>query len=79
MELKRGGVMNLIYIGRKFYSESSTIMSSIYDIEGRRQDWGSVERSLERGEEIHIRQASRIEMEHYEKELEKIKKERKSK
>ena len=58
--------MNLIYIGDDFYTESGTMMSSIYKIEKSgslsRSDWGFVQIALEKGEEIHIRQATDSEM-----------------
>jgi len=50
--------MKLFYIGRDFYLKSSTMMSSIYEENGGRSDWGKVEMALERGEEVHIRQAT---------------------
>jgi hypothetical protein len=30
--------MDLIFIGNHFYAESKTIMSSLYDTQGKRQD-----------------------------------------
>jgi hypothetical protein len=58
--------MELIYIGERFYRDSQTMMSSIYDIEGGRQDWGKVQIALQRGESVHIRPATPGEMTHYE-------------
>ena len=57
--------MELIFIGNHFYLESGTMMSSIYDIEGRRQDWGFVQRALRSGESVHIRPASTTELKPY--------------
>ena len=68
--------MELIYIGDDFYHESGTIMSSIYDIHGYRQDWGKVQCALRDGESVHIRPATPQEREPYLKHLEKIKAER---
>jgi len=57
--------MELIYIGENFYRKSSTIMSSIYDVEGFRQDWGKVQIALQNGQSVHIRPATKKEMEIY--------------
>lgn len=54
--------MELIYIGDKFYSGSGTAMSSIYDMNGRRQDWGFVQVALKNGESVHIRPATPAEL-----------------
>ena len=62
--------MELIYIGKKFYSKSGIIMSSLYDIEGNRQDWGFVQVALEDGKSVHIRPAMPSELEFYQKKLE---------
>jgi len=61
--------MELIFIGQKFYSESGSMMSSIYDIGGRRQDWGKVQIALSNGESVHIRPATQKELAYYEAEL----------
>lgn len=54
--------MNLVYIGDKFYGESGSVMSPIYEVtkDGifERSDWGFVQVALRNGEEIHIRQAT---------------------
>ncbi len=57
--------MELIYIGERFYSKSGTIMSSIYDIFGIRQDWGKVQLALKNGESVNIRPATEKELEQY--------------
>ena len=51
--------MKLIYIGRKYYLESGTSMSSIYH-EGtwERSDWGFVQVALDQGENVEIRPAT---------------------
>jgi hypothetical protein len=59
----------LIYLGHRFYSESKTMMSSVYTEDGYRYDWGFMQRDLENGEEVHIRQADPSERAHYEKAL----------
>ncbi|HUU90512.1 MAG TPA: hypothetical protein VM238_04800 [Phycisphaerae bacterium] len=57
--------MNLIYIGEHFYLDSGTAMSSIYTEDGQRMDWGFVQIELERGEDVHIRQATADERKPY--------------
>lgn len=59
-------MIKLVFIGEDFYWKSKTIMSSIYTEDGRRYDWGFVTIALKEGEEIHIRQANRVEKKHYE-------------
>lgn len=57
--------MNLIFIGEKFYQESGTMMSPIYqEVDGKlyRSDWGFVQCALENGQEVHIRPATEAEM-----------------
>ena len=55
--------MKLIYIGRKYYHESSTHMSSIYH-EGtwERSDWGFVQIALDQGDNVEIRPATEQEI-----------------
>lgn len=59
----------IIYIGKKFYFESGTMMSSVYTEGGLRYDWGLLQLDLEAGETITIRQASHAEREYYEGKL----------
>jgi hypothetical protein len=61
--------MNLIWIGDHFYRESSTVMSSIYEVDGTRSDWGKIQLALINGEEVHIRQATKKERDRYEAQL----------
>ena len=68
--------MNLIYIGDKFYRESQTMMASLYTENGKRYDWGFVGRALENGEEIHIRQANKTEIDYYNKKLKELREKR---
>jgi len=63
----------LIFIGDKFYNESSTIMSSIYTIDGRRSDWGFVQVTLSQGESVYIRPATKVELAPYIEKLNHIK------
>jgi hypothetical protein len=65
--------INLIYIGDKFYRESSTRMSSIYTEKFQRYDWGFVQRDLQEGKTVNIRPANTIEMAIAENELKLIK------
>ncbi len=61
--------MELIYIGKKFYWQSGTAMSSLYDVNGNRQDWGFVQIALQNGESVRIRPATITELALYEKKL----------
>ena len=65
--------MELIYIGEKFYAESGTVMSSIYDVHSNRQDWGKVQIALQNGESVHIRPATESELKMYNKRLKTMK------
>ena len=68
--------MNLVFVGNKFYRESGTVMSSIYqEVAGKlsRANFGFVERALENGEEVHIRPANKSELAWAEKKLEELK------
>ena len=73
---RKGETMELIFIGDHFYMESGTMMSSIYDISGNRQDWGFVQCALRKGESVHIRPATDAERKPYEGMLVKIKRDR---
>ncbi len=67
-------IINLIYIGEKFYSLSNTEMSSIYTKESfQRYDWGYVQADLKAGNIINIRPASPKELVMAENKLIKIK------
>jgi hypothetical protein len=61
--------MKLIYIGYHFYHESRTYMSPIYTETGERSDWGFVQIALKNGENVEIRQATKLERDFYEVEL----------
>ncbi len=54
-------MINLIYVGERYYKLSSTRLSSIYLEEngtlGSRYDWGFLQTALEKGSEVSIRQA----------------------
>lgn len=68
--------MNLIYIGDHFYAESGTMMSPIYTEDGRRMDWGLVQRALREGQTVNIRPATQVELDGYESKLSRLKRER---
>lgn len=59
------------FIGNRFYSESGTMMSSIYKISRERYDFGSMERDLSAGCNIMIRPASEDELQWAKSELRK--------
>ena len=61
--------MELIYIGENFYGDSGTIMSSIYTVDGERSHWGKVQLALEKGESVHIRPATDLELLPYKNKL----------
>ena len=65
--------MKLIYIGDHFYEESKSYMSSIYDTDGARQDWGKVQVALRNGERVSIRPATSQELVRYEIKLRALK------
>lgn len=69
--------MKAIYIGRKFYLESGTSMSSIYEITDDggyiRTDWGFVQAALDRGESVEIRPSTLAEFGHFQKLLDIMK------
>ena len=60
---------SIIFIGDKFYSESSTMMSSIYHENLTRCDWGKVNVYLRDGDTIKIRPATPKELSYFEQEL----------
>jgi len=64
---------NLIYIGEKFYLQSGTMMSSIYEQKNNhysRTDWGFVSVALSNGDKIKIRPATERELKYFNKILE---------
>ena len=65
-------IINLIFIGDRFYSESGSWMSSLCTVEGLRFDWGKVTCALMEGHEVHICPATAKEIEHAEKQLAEI-------
>lgn len=69
-------ITRLIYIGDHFYHESGSIMSPVYTEDGRRYDWGFVQRDLAEGKSISIRPATPEEKTYYEQKLQQLRKER---
>jgi hypothetical protein len=65
--------MNLIYLGEKFYNESSTMMGILYTENWERSDWGKVAILLKDGYQINIRPATIREIGVAEKQLKKYK------
>jgi hypothetical protein len=68
--------MDCIFIGDEFYSESKTMMSPIYKIENdgyTRTDWGKVNVCLRNKESVHIRPATKKEIELFNQKLEEMK------
>lgn len=61
--------LKLIYIGDNFYRESGTVMSSIYEENGDRSDWGKVQIALKGGQKVSIRPAEKDELDCYETKL----------
>lgn len=64
--------MELIYIGDEFYKKSCSMMSSIYGVDGSRQDWGFVNIALKNGQSVHIRPATPAELAVYDKKLQAL-------
>lgn len=65
--------MEVIYIGDKYYRESSTVMSPYYKVnEGRfeRTDLGFITLALKKGETVTLRPATEEELELFDKTLE---------
>lgn len=73
----KGNTIECIFIGDKFYNESSTHMSSIYQIiDGRfvRTDWGKISITLKNGWNVNIKPATKEELLFFEEELILVKK-----
>ena len=64
--------MELIYIGDKFYNESSSVMSCLYTTDGARSDWCFVNVALRNGENVRIRQATTRELKKYQRKLDML-------
>lgn len=66
-------MINLVFIGDHFYSESGSAMSPLYTEEGRRYDFSLIQRDLAAGKEVRIRQATQAEKDKYEARLSRMK------
>lgn len=62
--------INMIYMGEKYYVQSSTMLGVLYDELWNRQDWGKVAMYLREGHEVNIRHAYLCDIEKIEKMLE---------
>lgn len=71
--------MEVIYIGRKFYCESGTTMSSTYlrqsDGSFTRYDWGKLECDLTAGKTVTLRPATDAEFRLFQGKLDAMKRE----
>jgi hypothetical protein len=65
-------IIEIIYIGGNFYSDSGSSMSCIYGLDGKRWDWGFVEIALQNGTTFHIRPATEAEKHPYFEKLMKL-------
>lgn len=54
--------IELVYIGDEFYTKSKSIMSSLYTLDFARYDYGFLQRDLELGYNVIIRQATKDEL-----------------
>lgn len=64
--------LKLFHIGDKFYTQSGTMMSSIYQQKTKeRCDWGKVQLALSAGTKVSIRPATEAELKWAEQELKK--------
>lgn len=52
----------LIYIGKDYYWNSGTVMSSLVGEQGQREDWSTVEQALRDGNAVTIRPATPVEI-----------------
>ena len=77
--------MQVIYIGDKYYWESSSTMSSVYKVVFKskvngdewkehleRTDWGLIQIALQEGEEVIIKPATKKQLKHFDKMLDGI-------
>ena len=66
-------MIDLVYTGDRFYSDSGTRMSSLYIHKYLRYDWGKVRSALDGGESVTIRPATPDELVYFERELQRLK------
>lgn len=68
------GIIQLIYIGEDFYSNSGSFISPLYTVDGQRYDYGFMQIALKCGKNVNIRQATPVEIKFFTDKLEQIKK-----
>ena len=61
--------INLVYVGQRFYTDSSSSLSSIYDEDFNRYDYGFLQRDLALGHNVTIRQATGLEIDYMDQKL----------
>ncbi len=68
-------MIELVFIGERFYKESQTLMSAVYrkqpDGKWQRYDWGLLQLDISAEKEIHIRPATKEEIRFFEAKLNK--------
>lgn len=67
--------MKCVFIGERFYHESSTMMSSVYILSNNkfsRTSWGDISQALTAGKKVEIRPAHKKEIAFFEKQLESL-------
>ena len=66
-------MIELVFIGERFYKDSQTLMSAIYEsLPGgvwERYDWGRLQLDINAGKNIHIRPATKKEIQKFEMKL----------
>ena len=70
--------MECVYIGKKFYNKSNTVLGTVYEIKRNgvyhRTDWSQIIDYLERKKSIHIRPATEREIYAFNLKLDSVKK-----
>lgn len=68
-----GEMIEIVFIGERFYKESQTLMSAIYQLlpggVWDRYDWGKLQLDINAGKDIHIRSATKKEIRRFEMKL----------
>lgn len=65
--------VTLVYLGNKFSVENANALEIFYNNEGKRYDWGVIQRDLMQGKDVVIRQAPVEDYDFYRERLESIK------
>lgn len=66
-------MLELVFIGSKFYHASGTIMAPLTTAAGLRADWSTVEHALEAGHTVTIKPATAAQLHAAENRLQQIK------